>query len=118
MCNLSRLEKSILLRAPLAEDAGGLGICDPGVFASTDDPDYQTIREAIQKATDKHNEEKRFDMADFRPNDYYIHQMQRYGVLPMDLDSSTPIDPYATDQAYWNTFVYRAEPEKKAIASR
>ena len=108
----------VLLRAPLAKDAGGLGICDPAVFANTTDPDYQTILAAIQKATDKHNEEKRFDMTGFQPNDYYLFQMQRYGILPENLAPSAHVDPYATDRAYWDSFIYQAPPDTQTIAQR
>jgi hypothetical protein len=41
LCNLTRPEKSLLLRAPLAKDSGGLGLCQSGVFADVDDPDYR-----------------------------------------------------------------------------
>jgi Hydrazine synthase alpha subunit middle domain len=109
LCNLTRPEMSPLLRAPLAKDAGGLGLCDPGVFADTTDADYKTILGAIEAAATKHDTEKRFDMAGFRPNDYYIHQMQRYGVLPTDLKPTDPVDAYAVEQAYWDLFVYRPE---------
>jgi len=51
--------------------------------------------------------EKRFDMAGFRPNDYYLHQMQRYGVLPAAFGPDTTVDAHATDRAYWQSFWYR-----------
>ncbi|MBN2309234.1 MAG: hypothetical protein JXR94_09705, partial [Candidatus Hydrogenedentes bacterium] len=101
LCNLTRPEKSMLLRAPLAKEAGGLGLCDPGVFASAEDPDYGAILEAIRAAAAKHDAEKRFDMPGFRPNDYYIHQMQRYGLLLNDLGPSDPVNAYTVDHAYW-----------------
>ena len=108
LCNLSRPTKSLLLRAPLSKEAGGLGLCTSTVFASPDDPGYITILDAIRKASGRLAEEKRFDMPGFRPNDYYIHQMQRYGVLPKDLRPTGPVDPYQTDRAYWRSFQYQA----------
>jgi hypothetical protein len=45
-------------------------------------------------------------MPGFRPNDDYIREMQRFGALPSDLDSTAPIDVYATDQVYWKSFWY------------
>ncbi len=43
------------------------------------------------------------------PSPFYIREMKRYGVLPADLDPAiTPIDVYATDEAYFRTFWYRA----------
>ena len=49
---------------------------------------------------------KRFDMPGFRPNRYYIREMQLFGILPKDSAADAPIDPYATDQAYWQTFQF------------
>ncbi len=112
LCNLSRPTKSILLRAPLSKQAGGLGLCKGEVFGSTDDADYRTMLGAIQTARDKLAHEKRFDMPGFRPNDYYLYQMQRYGILPKDLKPSDPVDPYETDRAYWRSFWY--EPKKRS----
>jgi len=68
LCNLTRPEKSLLLRAPLSGQSGGLGLCEPTVFSDTDDPDYQTMLAAILDAAGRHQETKRFDMPGFRPN--------------------------------------------------
>ena len=106
LCNLTRPEKSLLLRAPLAGTAGGLGLCEPPVFAGTEDADYREILGAVTAAARRHRQTKRFDMPGFRPNDYYIRQMQRFGVLPEKLKPDEPIDVYATDQAYWKSFWY------------
>jgi len=51
-------------------------------------------------------------MPGFRPNDYYIYQMQRYGILPKDLKATDPIDVYATDEAYWRSFWYHPAREQ------
>jgi hypothetical protein len=104
LCNLDRPEKSLLLRAPLAKQAGGLGICGPGAFESTSDVDYQKLLVPIRDAARRLAEGKRFDMPGFRPNEYYIREMQRFGFLPKDLQPDDPVDHYATDQAYWNSF--------------
>ena len=51
--NLSHPEHSAALQAPLAEHAGGWGLCleDDGtpVFDSTNDPDYWRIRAALSR---------------------------------------------------------------------
>jgi len=114
LCNLSRPEKSLLLRAPLAKSAGGLGLCkaDGGdetgaaVFATTADPGFQSILAEIANAKDRLVAEKRFDMQGFRPNDYYLHQMHRYGILKDPPKPREPVDPYALDRAYWRSFEY------------
>jgi hypothetical protein len=47
------------------------------------------------------------------PSPLYVREMKRYGILPADLDAATnPIDVYATDEAYWQTFWYRPAEEK------
>ena len=104
LCNLTRPDKSLLLRAPLAREAGGLGWCQPAVFSSSDDSDYLAIYERIEEAAERHRKEKRFDMPGFRPNVYYVRMMQRYGILPRDLPPGAPIDIYAADRAYWDSF--------------
>ena len=108
LCNLSRPEKSLLVLAPLAKAAGGLGLCRPGVFADTGDAGYREILGAITEAARKLQAIKRFDMPGFRPNRHYVREMQTFGILPADLGPEDPIDPYATDRAYWRSFWHRA----------
>jgi hypothetical protein len=118
--NLTRPEKSLVLLAPLAKEAGGLALCSPKtatsapdaaeagspVFASTDDADYRKLLAGIEKAKRNLDTHKRFDMPDFRPNVHYIREMKRFGILPESLGPNDPVDPYATDQAYWRSFWY------------
>ena len=84
-------------------------MCKETVFASTDDPLYQKILAAIQDAHRRLNQHKRFDMPGFRPNEHYIREMQRFGFLPKDLGPNDPVDIYAVDKAYWDSFHY--EPQ-------
>ena len=104
LCNLTRPDKSVLVRAPLSKKAGGLSLCKADVFADTNDPDYRQILAAIANAAKQLTEKKRFDMPGYRPNEPYIREMQRSGILPADLKADDPIDVYATDQAYWKSF--------------
>ncbi len=106
MCNLDRPEHSLFLRAPLAKSAGGLELCGQPVFQNKDDQDYNAILARIEEASRQLHQQKRFDMSGFRPNRYYIRQMQLFGILPKDLPADAPIDPYATDQSYWRTFQF------------
>ncbi|MCX7818170.1 MAG: hypothetical protein N2652_03020 [Kiritimatiellae bacterium] len=112
LCNLDEPERSILLRAPLAKEAGGLGLC-PG-FASKDAPDYREILSAIVTASNTLQQVRRFDMPGFRPNRHYVREMQRFGILPAGLSERDPVDPYATDRAYWESFHYRPPPASAA----
>ncbi len=111
-CNLTRPDKSILLRAPLAKHAGGLGLCKGDIFKDRNDADYQIILKTIEDASTKMKQAKRFDMPGFRPNKHYIREMQRFGILKKDLPVNAPIDIYKTDQYYWQSFWYHP-PKKK-----
>ena len=107
--NLTNVEKSPILTAPLGPSAGGRGICEAGsgqpVFADKEDADYQAIRAGIQRGRDYIlQESNRFSMTPFIANWPYTREMIRYGVLPRDHDPKTPIDPYETDRKYWQQF--------------
>ena len=110
LCNLDRPEKSLLLRAPLAKSDGGTQLCAGTVFADTSDPDYQELLTAVRDASERLARHKRFDMPGFRPNRFYIREMQRYGVLPGQLPEDAPVDTYAAERAYWESFSYNPTP--------
>ncbi len=104
LVNLTRPAKSRLLLAPLAKEAGGWGVCTGTVFAATADPDYKTMLAGIAEIKRHLDTIKRFDMPGFRPNDGYVREMKRFGILPADFDvAKAPIDVYQTDQAYWRS---------------
>ena len=113
--NLSRPEKSLILLAPLAESAGGWGLCrDPKtreprtVFTDTTDRGYQALLAlcvAGKQALAQGN--RRFDMPDFRPRADWVREMKRYGILPVDLAPAALIDCYVTEQRYWQSLWYR-----------
>ena len=123
--NLTRPDKSLVLRVPLARQAGGYATRPlpgptspkrgkaapaghPVVFRSADDPDYQKILAAIRRGAKTLSEIKRFDMPGFRPDAAYVREMKRYGVLPASLDPArAPIDVYETDRAYWQSLRHR-----------
>jgi hypothetical protein len=114
VCNLSRPEKSLILKAPLAKEAGGLELCKQAVWASDRDPLYQAVLAAVRDAHERLAQGKRFDMPGFRPNEHYIREMQRFGFLPKDLRPTDPIDVYAVDRAYWSSFNYHPVAEAQA----
>ncbi len=111
--NLSRPEKSFLLLAPLAKAAGGLDLCKQDVFKTRDDPLYLALLGRLRKARNRLTAGKRFGMPGFRPTQHYIREMQRFGILPKNLKPTDPVDPYATDKAYWDSFDY-VPPRKLA----
>ena len=114
--NLSHPDKSMILLAPLAKEAGGYAWCQTrgeprqpaAVFRDTRDPDFQAILQVIQVAGTELQEMKRFGMPGFQPNPHYVREMKSYGVLPADLDPARdPIDMYQTDRAYWRSLWYQ-----------
>jgi len=106
--NLSRPEKSLLLLAPLAEAAGGWGLCRDSsggqkatVFAGTNDLDYQTLLAFCEAGKAQLERVRRFDMTDFRPRPEWVREMKRFGILSAEAPANDPLDVYATEQRYW-----------------
>ena len=111
--NLTRPEKSLLLLAPLAQAAGGYALCggagnaSAAPFADAGDPDYRILFASIVAAQEALGRMKRFDMPGFRPGPEYVREMVRYGILPAARGPDAPLDVYATDRAYWESFWHR-----------
>ncbi|MEI7728300.1 MAG: hypothetical protein WCO56_01960 [Verrucomicrobiota bacterium] len=112
--NISNPERALIVRAPLAKEAGGLGLCKQVSFKDKNDPLYKSMLAMLQNAHDRLEQGKRFDMPGFRPNEHYLREMQRFGILPKDLGPNTPVDIYATDRAYWDSFYYKPPTEVRA----
>ena len=137
--NLSRPERSLILNVALSESSGGLAtqtkppsdegeakaapkenrlqppspVQHPIVFRNVDDPDYQKIFTHIRAAGEKLAEIKRFDMVGFQPNEHYIREMKRYGILPPSQESKQdPVDPYVTDGRYWESMWHRVDAKR------
>jgi hypothetical protein len=104
--NISHPEKSFLLRAPLAKEAGGLGLCSRIVFASKDDPVYMQTLRSIERTHQQLMAGKRFDMPGFRPNTDYIREMQKYGFVKKDLAPDELFDYYQAEREYFDSFFY------------
>ena len=50
-----------------------------------------------------------YHVPEFRPNEHYVREMKRYGILPADFDlANDPINVYEVDQAYWRSFWHQA----------
>ena len=112
LLNASRPEHSPLLLGPLPQAAGGWGTC-AHQFTGTEDPDYQALLTLLEARKAQYDQPPRFGMAGFRPNQQYIREMKRFGVLPADFNAATaPIDPFETDQRYWQLFWY--DPQSPA----
>ena len=122
--NLSHPEKSLILLAPLAKEAGGYGWCKPGkekaedgktkaVFQNTHDPDYQAILNAIQATKARQEKSGRIDTPRFPPSEHYIYWMKHYGILPESFDpAKDSFDPYETDKAYWRLLWHHPPTDK------
>jgi hypothetical protein len=93
--NLNHPAKSLILRAPLGKEAGGLGWCrregtdDGAVFTGKDDPDYRMLLETARDAADRINA---VDLPGFAPHEHYWRQMKRFGIVPDDFNPDG--DPY------------------------
>jgi hypothetical protein len=111
--DLAEPEKSLWLRAPLAKEAGGLGLCTrtkdgeerPIPFASTDDEGYAELLGTIESTARELGRIKRFHMPEFRPNEHWVREMVRYGLLPEDFDpAEDAVDVYEQEEKYWHSF--------------
>ena len=59
-------ERSLLLVAPLAAEAGGTQNCSQAVYGDRDDPDYRKVLELVQSAAQKARAFPRRDLAALR----------------------------------------------------
>ncbi len=111
--NLTRPEKSPMLLAPLACDAGGWGWCKRSadgkstdgavaIFQSADDADYQALLGYIEIGRLCLQKNKRWDMPGFKPHPFYVREMKRYGVLPETFDPERDeADVFDIDRRYF-----------------
>ncbi len=107
LVNLSVPAMSLLLQAPLAPEAGGLGSCG-SVFVDKEDPDYKSMLAAIEACKTSADAKPRYATPGFRPNRQYIREMKAYGILPATFNADAdPIDSFETDQAYWESLWHR-----------
>jgi hypothetical protein len=95
-------ELSVLLRAPLAKEAGGLGTCrkdekDPP-FASTDDPDHQAMLAAVRKWADAYAKNPPPEQVE-RVDGSYLREMDRLGLYEKGLEEA----PFALDEKYYES---------------
>lgn len=115
--NLDRPEVSLLVLAPLAREAGGLGLCSqPGaepVFRTVEDPDRGVLIAHIEAGRQALLRLKRFDMPGFQPRPEWVREMRRYGILPGPVDAPVPTfgpgETYRLEQAYWRSLWPTAE---------
>lgn len=116
--NLSRPEKSLMLLAPLAKEAGGWDLCKkpgPAVFASTNDPGYQAILAMIAAGQEFLDRNKRFDMTGFVPRTDWFREMKRYGMAPQCAKPEEVTDAYAIEQDYWKSLWHQPAPSSVAF---
>jgi hypothetical protein len=111
--NLTDVKKSLLLRAPLPKNEGGLGLCSTLVFKTKDDPDYQLMLKHLTEVRDGALK-YRCDVEGARPLPTYVREMTRQRLLPVDFDQEKdPWDPYALDRAFWASFWHKPAAEKE-----
>jgi hypothetical protein len=128
--NVHDPDKALLVLAPLAKEAGGLGLCQTrpagramrkvprarrdevlenatpaNVFTDKDDPEYKQLL-AISHSISKQMLDRRlYPVPDWRPTYHYLREMKHYGALPADFDlENGQVDPFAVDEAYFQLF--------------
>jgi hypothetical protein len=124
--NLSRPEKSLMLLAPLAKEAGGWNLCGQSatgdasaVFASAADPGYQAILAKIVAGKNfLEHDSTRFDMTHFRPRADWFREMKRYGVLPECVEPEEITDAYAIERDYWKSLWPQPPAHRAPVRSR
>ncbi|AQT69174.1 translocation protein TolB [Anaerohalosphaera lusitana] len=117
--NLSRPQKSLMLMAPLAKEAGGLAVngdgedkCHPVIFENKKDDDYKSILAMIQAGKKRLDQVKRFDMPGFKPREEYIREMKKYGIVADNFDPTVDeVDVYRLDELYWQSLWYDPKDE-------
>ena len=113
LLNVSRPECSPMVLACLPKSAGGWGTCEHK-FTGKDDAEYQAMLASIRKGKEQMDKIARFGTETFKPNQQYIREMKRFGVLPAQFDvSRDPIDIFETDQKYFELFWCRPNSENK-----
>jgi hypothetical protein len=108
--NLSDVRRSLLLRAPLAKQLGGLALCKDkagnqvAIWSGTHDPGYLAVLHRMEVMRDL-LVPLRYDRPGFRPLPTYVREMKRQNLIPQDFDiHHSPWDPYDLDRQYWKSF--------------
>ena len=73
----------------------------------------------MRAAKAKLDEIKRFDMPGFKPNEHYVREMKRFGILPQSFDlAKDAIDVYETDRKYWESMWHLPQSDAEVAQSR
>ncbi len=129
-------EMSVLLRAPLAKEAGGLGLCkaipdeimkqkkaggalldcsgfpSANVFKDTTDPDYQAMLASLKDLSEKYQANPP-DKHVERIDGSYLKEMLRLEVMdPAQIEKASPFE---IDQAYYESVYEKYYPPFDAI---
>lgn len=113
LVNMSHPEHSPLLLGPLAKEAGGWGTC-PHRFNGTSDPQYRSLLNLIRERKRQYDEVPRYGTPEFKPNEQYVREMKKFGVLPAQFElQRDTIDVFDVDQRYWKLFWYHPEDKVK-----
>ena len=104
-----------MLLAPLAEAAGGWGLCratkadkPATVFADRNDPGYQKLLAMVLAGQDfLTRQSTRFDLSNFRPRVDWVREMKRFEILPEGMTPLAPINVYEAERKYWRSLWYK-----------
>ncbi|MCF7848463.1 MAG: hypothetical protein K9M45_06400 [Kiritimatiellales bacterium] len=107
LMNFTKPERSPILLAPLAKEAGGWGSCGE-VFADKSDPGYQKMLAGIREGKTIMDAGPRYTQDGFKPNRQYVREMKKLGILPPSFDlAKDEINVFETDQEYWESLWYK-----------
>ncbi len=137
--DIGKIQRSFLLRAPLSKEAGGLQLCRERparssgkhyeksaesekpmiVFETKDDPGYVELEKMIRGCLDGSASGGRapdilkpaYWQPGFVPDEAYIREMKRYGVLDPGWEPGTPTDWFELEEKYF--MLFRTEEEKR-----
>ena len=117
--NLAKPDKSAILLAPLAKEAGGWGECRAkneseeqskaaeSLFRDKNNADYGILLAWIEAGKRELEKNKRWDMPGFKPHPYYVREMIRYGILPETFDNEKhDVDVFELERKYFEASWY------------
>ncbi len=130
--DISRIENSHLLRAPLARTAGGLELCrkqparssgklvtepsdEPAVvFEGTDDPDYAELVNILKSAVGGSARRPPLTLPaywqpGFVPHESYVRELKRCGALEQTWEPGDDVDWFEVEDRYFSLFHTEAE---------
>ncbi len=127
--NFTDIEESRVLKIGLAKDAGGFATNPAGtrkverdengvwkhpvVFKDKNEQGYKDLQAYIQAFKNFLDKNPQYDSPDFIPNEAYVREMKRFGIMPADYDPTTrTLDFGKLEKIYFDETWKDAWPEE------